>query len=133
MVGYLALKSQLQAVRYSKHVQRIETTIENRSCCWSSPMDIWCCFSKGFVEGVNQMEFSIRGLLALLLSAAWVDTSSAGTNNGRPAAPRGGKINRIATKTAELVAMQIVIILCAVILLGSVTRARVMFGPSEHL
>jgi hypothetical protein len=47
--------------------------------------------------------------------------------------PGEERINRIATKTAELVAMQIVIILCAVILLGSVTRARVMFGPSEHL
>jgi len=96
-------------------------------------MDIWCCFSKGFVEGVNQMEFSIRGLLALLLSAVWVDTSRAGTTMGDQLRPGEERINRIATKTAELVAMQIVIILCAVILLGSVTRARVMFGPSEHL
>ena len=133
MVGYLALKSQLQAVRYSKHVQRIETTIENRSCCWSSPMDIWCCFSKGFVEGVNQMEFSIRGLLALLYPQHGLTPPARAQTMGDQLRPGEERINRIATKTAELVAMQIVIILCAVILLGSVTRARVMFGPSEHL
>ena len=96
-------------------------------------MDIWCCFSKGFVEGVNQMEFSIRGLLALLYPQHGLTPTARAQTMGDQLRPGEERINRIATKTAELVAMQIVIILCAVILLGSVTRARVMFGPSEHL
>jgi len=40
--------------------------------------------------------------------------------------------NRIAMNTAELVAVEIVIVLGAVILLGALTVAWAMFGPFER-
>ena len=83
------------------------------------------------------MEFSIiRGLLALLLlSVAWVDTLRSSTNCGRSLCPEEERTNKVAmnTVTAELVAVEIVIVLGAVILLGTITVAWAMFWPSAHL
>jgi len=83
------------------------------------------------------MEFSIiRGLLALFCYQ-WHGSTPCGpaqTVAGHCVRRKRGQ-NKVAmnTVTAELVAVEIVIVLGAVILLGTITVAWAMFWPSAHL
>ena len=83
------------------------------------------------------MEFSIiRGLLALFCYQ-WHGSTPCGpaqTVAGHCVRRKRGQ-NKVAmnTVTAELVAVEIVIVLGAVILLGNITVVWAMFWPSAHL
>jgi len=80
---------------------------------------------KYFAEGVNHEVFYVAAIGGLdRLPPAPVQTVA-----GHCVQSKKGQIDRITMNTAELVAIEIVIVLGALILLGTVALAWAMLGP----